>query len=793
MKTEPRNFDPVLTSDRRGFLKQAALAVASAVLAGMTPRGLRAAESADGLVWRKAPCRFCGTGCGVMVGVKAGRVVAVQGDLENPVNRGLLCVKGYHAGVALYGKDRLTTPLIRRDGQLTPATWEEAIDLIAREILRNPATFSFYGSGQWTIPEGCVVMKFMKGGLGNNHVDPNARLCMASAVVGMITTYGVDEPSGCYDDFDLADTVILWGNNAAEMHPVLWSRIVDRRLKGQKVEIIDLGTRRTRSTEEADHYIEFIPQGDLAIANGICHLLVKSGKYDRDWVSKHCNFRKGGDADGEAMTWEEYVKWLETYTPEYVRQVAGVRPQQLQLLADRFADPQRKVVSLWCMGMNQHTRGTWINNLVYNVHFLSGKFGRPGSTAFSLTGQPSACGTCREVGTLGHALPGGRVVANAEHRQQCEEFWRLPKGRISPTPGHHAVAMFEALQSGALTGCWVQVTNPAQTMPNLRRLTSKLRERFMVVSDVYPTATTDLATVVLPSAMWVEKNGMFGNSERRTQQWFKMVEPPGDARDDVWQVVAVARRCFELGHPGMKDKDGEFIFSYKGPDGRPVELWKWETFKAHNADRMLFEEYRPFSRMKNKDLAPYDELVKARGLRWPVVADGQENWRETPRRFVEGEDPYVKPGSGVDFYWGKLKDGKALVWARPYEPPPEVPDKDYPFWLCTGRVLEHWHSGTMTRRVPQLHRAMPRAYVELNPVDAAELRIATGDPVRVKSRRGELVLPAWINGRAVPARGSVFVPFFAEEALINLVTLDAHCPLSKEPDYKKCAVAVSKA
>lgn len=794
MKTEPRNFDSLTSSNRRDFLKQAALAFASSVLVGALPRSVLAApaEGADGLIWQKAPCRFCGTGCGVMVGVKDGRVVAVQGDLENPVNRGLLCVKGYHVGVALYGKDRLTTPLIRKNGQLTPATWDEAITLVAKEIMRAPATFSIYGSGQWTIPEGCVAMKFMKGGLGNNHVDPNARLCMASAVVGMITTYGVDEPSGCYDDFDTADTFILWGNNPAEMHPVLWSRIIDRRGKGQKVEVIDLGTRRTRSTDESDHYIEFTPQGDLAIANGICNSLVKSGKYDKDWVTKHCNFRKGGDADGEAMTWDEYVKWLETYTPEYVQKVAGIRPAQLQLLVDRFADPQRKVVSLWCMGMNQHTRGTWINNLVYNVHFLSGKFGKPGSTAFSLTGQPSACGTCREVGTLGHALPGGRLVANAEHRQQCEELWNLPAGRINPKPGHHAVAMFEALQAGDLTGCWVQVTNPGQTMPNLKKLTSKLRDCFFVVSDVYPTATTDLATVVLPSAMWVEKNGMFGNSERRTQQWFKMVEPPGDARDDVWQVIAVARKCFELGHPGMKNKDGEFIFSYKGADGKPLELWKWEVFKANNADRLLFEEYRPFTRLKNKDLAPYDELVKARGLRWPVVEGKDGIWRETPRRFVEGEDPFVKPGSEVDFYWGKLKDHKALVWARPYEPPPEVPDKDFPFWLCTGRVLEHWHSGTMTRRVPQLHRAMPRAYVELNPQDAQQLNIATGDKVKIKSRRGELVLPAWINGRSTPAKGAVFVPFFAEESLINLVTLEAYCPLSKEPDYKKCAVAIAK-
>ena len=783
-----------MNTNRRDFLKQAALAAATGVLAGTMPRDLMAAqaEGADGLIWQKAPCRFCGTGCGVMVGVKDGRVVAVQGDLENPVNRGLLCAKGYHAGVALYGKDRLRTPMIRRNGKLEKASWDEAIEVIAKEVMKNPATFSVYGSGQWTVTEGFTVMKFMKGGLGNNHVDPNARLCMASAVVGMLTTYGVDEPSGCYDDFDTADTVILWGNNPAEMHPVLWSRIVDRRMKGEKVEIIDIGTRRTRSTEEADHYIAFTPQGDLAIANGICNALIHSGEYDKDWVAKHCNFRKGPDGAGEAMTFDEYRKWLETYTPEYVQEVAGVRPRQLQLLVDRFSDPNRKIVSLWCMGMNQHTRGTWINNLVYNVHFLSGKFGKDGSTAFSLTGQPSACGTCREVGTLGHALPGGRIVANELHRSQCEDLWNLPKGRINPKPGNHTVAMFENLASGALTGVWVQVTNPAQSLPNLHKLTDQLKQRFLVVSDVYPTVTADLATVVLPSAMWVEKNGIFGNSERRTQQWFKMIDPPGDARDDVWQVIAVAHKLYEMGHDGMKNRDGDFLFTFRDKSGKPIEIWKWDVFNSTNVDELLYEEYRPFTQMKHKDVAPYGELVKSRGMRWPVVEGSDGIWRETPRRFVEGEDPFVKPGLGVDFYWGKLKDHKAYVWARPYEPPPEVPDENYPFWLCTGRVLEHWHTGTMTRRVPQLHRAMPRAYVELNPTDAAKLNVSTGDKVKVVSRRGELVLPAWINGRSIPNRGTVFVPFFAEESLINMVTLDAHCPLSKEPDYKKCAVAIEK-
>lgn len=785
----------MIQQKRRAFLKQAAMAAAAGALSGTLPTDFNGlAEGADQLTWAKAPCRFCGTGCGVMVGVKNGKVVAVQGDLENPVNRGLLCAKGYHVGSALYGSDRLTQPMIRKNGTLQPVSWEEAIDTVARFVFEHSAEFGIYGSGQWTIPEGYTAMKFLKGGCSSNHLDPNARLCMASAVVGMITTYGVDEPAGSYDDFDECDTVVLWGNNPAEMHPVLWSRIVDRRSKGEKIEIFDLATRRTRSTEAADHYVEFLPQGDLAIANGICRYLVQSGRgrYDREWVEKNCVFREGEDAAGKPLSFDDYAAWLETYTPAYVEKVAGVPPHQLERLASTFADPKRKVLSLWCMGMNQHTRGTWINNLVYNVHFLSGKFGKPGSTAFSLTGQPSACGTCREVGTLAHALPGGRLVANEVHRSHVETAWNLPSGRLNPKPGFHTVAMFDGLQSGTLKGAWVQVTNPAQSMPNLHQLTDRLKERFMVVSDIYPTVTTDVATVVLPSACWVEKNGVFGNSERRTQQWFKMVEPPGDARDDVWQMIAVARRLYEMGFAGMKDKDGKFLFTIQDAFGKEIEAWKWDVFRKHNVDRELFEEYRPLTHLKQKNVAPYDELVKNRGLRWPVTEQADGTWKETSRRFVRGEDPFASPDREIDFYWGKVEKGKATIWARPYQAPPEIPDDKYPFWLSTGRVLEHWHTGTMTRRVPQLNAAMPKAYVEFHPLDARKLNISTGDQVKITSRRGSIELPAWINGRSLPQKGSVFVPFFEETALINQVTLHEFCPLSKEPDYKKCAVKIEK-
>ena len=785
------------TPDRRDILKAAAMATAVAAVPGAAT-ALETPRDPD-LEWEKAPCRFCGTGCHVQVGVREGRVVAIAGDKDADVNKGLLCVKGYHVGGILYGDDRLTQPLLKKDGRHVPISWDEALDIVAEKISADPKGFAIYGSGQWTIPEGYAAQKFIKGGLSNNNIDPNARLCMASAVTGFLATYGVDEPAGCYDDLDACDVVITWGNNPAEMHPVLFSRVIDRRSRGEDVTLIDISTRATRTTEFAQEHLLMKPHGDLAIANGIAHLLLKDSGVDEEFVREHCAFKAPSDPaglHGRPISFDEYRASLEEYTPERVEELSGVPADKIRMLGRLFGDRSKRITSLWCMGMNQHTRGTAINCLVHGIHLLSGHFGRPGDAPTSLTGQPSACGTAREVGTLSHALPGGRVVMKEEHRRQAEGFWNLPEGRIAPKPGLHTVALWDSFCKPAtdVKTVWVQVTNPGQTLPNLSDLfagAADLDDKFLIVSEVYPTATTLLADLILPSAMWVEKNGVYGNSERRTQQWFKMVDPPGDARDDCWQTIAVARRLLDLGFEGMKDKDGRFLFDVRDDAGESVPIWEWDHYYDVNVDKALFEEYRAFTRLKHKDLAPYDVYVKARGLRWPVVQQDDGSWRETRFRFSGFDDPYVETGREFQFYHSSTDDDRAQIWFHPWEAPPEVPDEEYGFWLCTGRVLEHWHSGTMTRRVPQLSRAMPRAYVELHAGDAARLGVSNGDLMRIASRRGSIDLPAWIGGRGAPPAGTVFVPFFDEMKLINELTLDAHDPFSKQPDYKKCAVRVT--
>jgi nitrate reductase NapA len=581
-----------------------------------------------------------------------------------------------------------------------------------------------------------------------------------------------------------------------------------------------LSTYQHRGHELADLHLIFTPQTDLAILNFIAHHIIATGRVNRDFVSKHVNFALGNADIGyglrpederekraqnatnaEAMkpiSLEEYAKFVSTYTKEYVSKLSGVPERQLVELAELYADPKRKVVSLWTMGFNQHTRGTWVNQLCHNVHLLTGKISEPGNHPFSLTGQPSACGTAREVGTFSHRLPADMVVTNPQHREITEKIWKLPAGTIADKPGYHAVLQNRMLRDGKLNAYWVQCTNNMQTGANMMQETwpgYRNPKNFVVVSDPYPTVTAMSADLILPTAMWVEKEGAYGNTERRTQFWRQQVKPPGEAKSDVWQIVEFSKR-FRMEEvwpaellakaPQYKGKTlYEVLFANgqvnKFPGGNNDESRDFGFY----LQKGLFEEYAQFGRGKAHDLADFDTYHKVRGLRWPVV-DG----KETRWRFREGYDPYVKKGEGVRFY-GK-PDGKAVVIAVPYEPPAEVPDKDYDLWLCTGRVLEHWHSGSMTRRVPELHRAQPEALVFMHPNDAKKRKLLNGQEVRVSSRRGEIRARIEIRGRNEPPAGLVFIPFFDEGRLVNKLTLDATCPISRETDYKKCAVKVTK-
>jgi nitrate reductase NapA len=916
----------VKDATRRHFLKMG-IAAATAAAAGMRlPEGALALARAveDEWSWDKGVCRFCGVGCGIQVATSGGRVVAVKGDTDSPVNRGLLCVKGFANAKILYGADRLTEPLLRlKDGRFDKAgdfirvSWRRAFDEMAAQFKRvhrelGPTGVGIMGSGQYTVQEGYAAAKLVKAGWRSNNIDPNARHCMASAVAAFMQTFGIDEPAGCYDDIEATDTVVTWGANMAEMHPMLWARVVDRRLTHPGTRLINLTTFTTPTSEMADVEIVIRPQADLAIWNYVAREILARDAVDTAFVERHCVFATGPTDIGFAMrdddtamreseretrarqrsvrlTREEAVlqrresaegepvaqaargragqHWLislaefrravEPYTLDMVGELArGDRDEPLEefkaklvQLADVYTDRARKVVSFWSMGFNQHTRGTWVNEQAYMAHLLTGKFATPGNSAFSLTGQPSACGTAREVGTFAHRLPADMVVDNAAHRSRAEEMWRLPAGTINPQPGSDITRMMRDLEDGRLKWLWVQVNNPFQATANASHWVEAARKNdaFVVVSDAYPGVSCKVADLILPSAMIFEKWGAYGNSERRTQMWRQQVPAPGDARSDLWQILEFSKQLtlaemwgdqtvpdldaegFTVGRlPSVLDQIGalgyrpestlyEVLFA---TDANRRVAWPDPVAKGHANDtvrhlgerwfpeKALFEEYAAFGRGHAHDLAPFDVYMAddVRGLRWPVV-DGQE----TRWRFNEQYDPYATRGSGFDFYGPAMKSvprgtldgvtdptpidlaGKAKIFFRPYAEPPEAPDAEWDLWLSTGRVLEQWHSGTMTRRVPELHKAMPAALAFMHPEDAGARGLERQDAVWVESRRGRIRTRIETEGRYRPPRGLIYVPWFDENVFINKVTLDAGCPISRQTDFKKCAVKVYKA
>jgi len=936
-----------MSISRRNFLKSTAAATAAAAVGISIPQEAEAAAAAGQKDWRwdKAACRFCGTGCGIMLATKGGKIVAVKGDPAAPVNRGLNCIKGYFNAKIMYGEDRLKEPLLRvgadgkfdKHGKFAPVSWKRAFDEMefhAKKAFneKGPEGVAVFASGQYTVMEGYAAQKMIKAGFRGNAIDPNARHCMASAVVGFYQTFGIDEPSGCYDDIELTDTIVSWGSNMAEMHPILWSRVTDRKLSDpDRVKVVNISTYTHRTSDLADIEIIFSPSTDLALWNYIAHEIVYNHPEVIDWdfLNKHIVFAAAAPNIGYGMRkineksikdgkysdkemeiikkemetivsekeapalkpygykagdkmihnqpglkhwlieFEEYKKSLAPYTLDYVAKIAKGDPNEsldsfkkkLKALAALYIEKNRKVVSFWTMGMNQHTRGTWVNTLSYNVHFMLNKQARPGSGAFSLTGQPSACGTAREVGTFTHRLPADMMIKNPKHRAICEKTWKLPAGTLNGQMGQHIMKIHRDLEDGHVKFAWINVCNPYHDSANANHWIKAAREmdNFIVCSDGYPGISAKVADLILPTAMIYEKWGAYGNAERRTQHWRQQVLPVGQSMSDTWQWVEFSKR-FTVKDLWMKDvkvkwgkkdlkavpldaikKMGytpettmyEILFANDRAKSYKIDLTKFpqkgydnsecigdsrnvvgsdgKVFKGYGfmIHEYLFEEYASFGRGHAHDLAPFEVYHKVRGLKWPVV-DG----KETQWRFNAKYDPYARKANTGDFaFYGpflkkrpqgnlngidkklgkKALPNKAKIFARPYMDPPEMPDSTYPLWLCTGRVLEHWHSGTMTMRVPELFRAVPEALCYMHPNNAKKLGLKQGELAWVESRRGKVKARVETRGRNRTPEGLIFVPWFDEKVFINKVCLDATCPLSKQTDYKKCAVKVYKA
>lgn len=908
----------VIPISRRELLKTGVAATAAmSVGLPVTQACAQAAQAADaGIEWHKGVCRFCGTGCGLQVGTMNGRIVATKGDPDAPVNRGLNCIKGYFNAKILYGQDRLTRPLMRmkdgkfdKNGQFVAVSWEQAFDEMERQFRRvyqekGPEGVAIIGSGQYTIPEAYTASKMLKAGFRSNNIDPNARLCMASAVVGFYQTFGVDEPMNVYDDIEKCNAMVLWGNNMAEAHPVLWSRVTDRKLTHKDTRIVNVTTHSNLSSGMADIEIIFKPNTDLAILNYLAREIVRRKAYNKKFVDDHCVFATGtvdigygmrptdkfafeaekdiqakqkkiilteAEAIGQRrkagieveqkqvaaagghwhISFDEYKRGLEPYTLDFVAKLAKGDPDEslesfkkkLVALADIYCDAKRDILSFWCMGVNQHVRGVWVNEQIYALHLLTAKQGRPGNGAFSLTGQPSACGSAREVGAFSHRLPSDMLVGNPAHHKKTEKLWRVPEGTLNPVLGKPIMGLLRGLEDGSVNFLWTQVVNVFQSAPNANHWLKAARkpENFVVVADVYPTLSAKVADLILPTAMIFEKWGLYGNAERRTQGWAQMVEPVGEAMSDVATMLEFAKR-FKIsecwgekkvagGKKTLPDVLGKAKEMGIDPDaslfdvlfaGMPeTKQCPWPdpkypgkqccTAKALGLDwfpeKALFTEYRQFTLGDGHDLADFDTYLdpKIRGLTWPVV-----NGKSTTYRFNAEYDPYVKNGD-FEFY-GKLMKaipqgnldgitdktpkplpGRAKIFFRPFAEPVEKPDSNYDLMLCTGRILEHWHTGSMTRRVPELHRAAPSAVLYMHPTDAQKRGLKRNDVAQITSRRGSIKALVETQGRMKMPRGTVWMAFFDESVQVNKLCIDATDPISAEPDFKKSAVRVTKA
>ena len=755
--------------DRRTFLRRAAAVSAATVTSSALPEaaadsGASTPAAQSRVAWKKAPCRLCEVGCGLLVGAAGGRAVAVRGDPDSPASHGLACVKGYHAFEALSGKDRLTRAMVRRAGKLVPVPLSEALDLVARSIRETSQrhgkdSIALYGSAQWTIPDAYLAAKLVKGGLGTNNIETSARLHSASSMAAAERSFGQGSTVGCYEDIEEADTLVLWGVNLAESHPVLFSRILAHRKRNPAARIIDLGFRTTRTSYVADQHLLLAPRSVAAVANGICRELIERKQVRRDFLDRYVAFKRSrmqeddsGVGPAESVTdttWAEYAAFLSQYTPSLVEDLSGLAEASLRWLASVYGDPARKVMSIWDRGLNAGGNGTAAATLLYNIHLLTGKIASPGNSPFCLTAQPSGGGTVYDPGTSGGSLPRG-VVTSVEDRRRSASIWGVPLEQLDPTPGPRALAMFQALERGDIRCLWIQGSNPLCSMPDGNRWRQALgrNDRFIVVSEVYPTATTDVADVILPAALWLEREGIRAGADRRLNHWDPIVAPPGEATADAWLMIEVARRL------GL-----EQMFPYE---------------RTRYVDQ-VWEEYARFYTDSRTSLPSLDLLRRRGSVTWPFIDGTEVRWR-----YHTAHDPSAGKARGEYDFHGH-PDHRAWIWWHQVDASREVPDRQYPFTLLTGSVLEHWGSGTLTRRIPVLHQALPHAYVELNRADARELGVRNREQVRLVSRRGQLEIQARIEYRSQPPRGLIFVPSFDEDHPVNRLTSDQIDPLSGEP------------
>ena len=704
----------------------------------------------------KTTCCYCGVGCGVLATTDGDHVIAVRGDPDHPANRGKLCSKGstLHLTTGLAG--RALYPMQRRErgGALERARWSNTLDGLAARFAttieqHGPDSVGFYISGQLLTEDYYVFNKLAKGLIGTNNVDTNSRLCMSSAVTGYKQTLGADAPPACYEDIDHAGCLFIAGSNTAWAHPVLYRRIEAAREANPAMKMIVVDPRRTTTAEAADLFLQILPGTDVALFNGMLHVMLWEGLVDSAYIDAH--------TEGFAALKEK----LRDYTPAFVAECCGISVVDLVQAATWFATPGSTgaTLSLYCQGLNQSSSGTAKNAALINLHLATGQIGKPGAGPFSLTGQPNAMGG-REVGGMANLLPGHREVSNAAHRAEVAALWGIDS--LPPTPGKTAVEMFEAVARGEIKLLWIACTNPAQSMPDQRLIREALGKAELVVLQEasLDTETAGYADVILPAAAWAEKEGTVTNSERRITRLHTVVAPPGEARADWAIVVDFARRL-----EARMGRAGSTLFPYCEAED-------------------IFDEHRETTRGRDLDIA---------GLSYATLdASGPQQWP-----FPEG----ATTGRARLYEDGKFPtgNGRARFALTLYKPVAEAADARYPFRLNTGRLRDQWHGMSRTGTVAQLFGHVPEPSIALHPTDLARRGLKSGDLVEVNSRRGKLLIHATAADDVRP--GQAFIPMHwgsrylggRDQAGVNALTVSVFDPHSKQPELKHAAVRITPA
>jgi assimilatory nitrate reductase catalytic subunit len=689
--------------------------------------------------WVPTTCGYCSVGCGMFIGVKDGRAVSVRGNPDHPVNRGMLCPKGLSEHYTIAADNRARYPLLRRGNAMERVSWDEALTTMAARFRDVQARYGagavgVISTGQLVTEEFYAMGKLIQLGIGTPNYDGNTTLCMSTAVQGYKRSFGSDGPPGAYEDLERADVILLIGANIAENHPILCWRL--RSNPGATLIVVD--PRVTKTAMMADLHLPVRPRSDLALVNGLIHFVIEHNLVDRDYIERYTT---GFEALRESVR---------EYTPERVAEITGLTPELVCRTAWTYARAEAAFIG-WTMGVNHSTKGTETVNAINNLALITGNIGRVGAAPFSITGQCNAMGT-REAG-FASIMPGYRKFEDEADRQELAALWNIPVERIPTKRGLAYPDIIEAALDKKIRALWIIATNPVVSFPNLRALQQALEGlEFLVVQDGYhPTPTSEYAHLMLPAAMWGEKEGTYTNSERRVSKVNRAVSPPGEAKPDFDIFLQLA------GVLGVRD----------------------EIFPGWTKPADAFEEWKRVSAGRLCDYSgmTYKAIEQHGGVQWPFPA-GATNAGETRRLYGEG-------GFRTD-------DGRARLIPVAWEPFPEQPNDEFPFVLNTGRTVEHWHTRTKTGKVPILERLSPHAWVEMNPRDARGLRLKPQDRVDIVSRRGR-VRGIELRVTETVAPGQIFVPFHYAEANANEVTQSAFDPYSREPNYKQSAARVERA